>query len=72
MLRKKMERFNKWETIEQKKISDLDRFQQFLALYDLGKLYDDVILKQTQDNHLMGLVRTNKQLRMATLQLANE
>lgn len=67
MLRKKMERFNQWEAIEQKKLSESDRFEQFLTLYDLGRLYDEDKLKRIHNNHLMGLVSTNKRLRIAHL-----
>ena len=71
MLRKKMERFNAWEAGELNKIPELDRLQQFLILYDLGKFYDKNVLKQTQFKHLEGLIKTSKKLRTAQMKLIN-
>jgi len=71
MLRKKMERFNIWESCEQRKISVADRLQQFLILYDLGKLYDKNVLNTTHNKHLECLIRTNKRLRAAQIKSIN-
>ena len=65
MLRNKMERFNAWEAMERNKISEADRLKQFLILYDLGKLHDKNVLKQTHDRHLEGLIGISERLRAA-------
>jgi len=54
--------------VDPKIISELDRFKQFLTLYDLGQLYDRDILKRAHNTHLMGLVGTNKRLRMLKIE----
>ena len=63
MLRKKMARFNEWETNNYRGITLEERLQQFFVLYNLGKLNHDEVLNKIHEDHLMGLVKTNERLK---------
>lgn len=62
MLRIKMQRFNAWEAQNRRDLSQEKSIHQFLTLYDLGKGYDKDIFRRAQEEHLKGLVETNKRL----------
>ena len=63
MLRKKMARFNKWETDHCRGLTLEERLQQFFILYSLGKLHRDEVLNKIHEEHRMGLVKTSERLR---------
>ena len=62
-LRKRMERFNEWEAENRRGLTKIQRLEQFLVLYDLGKMYDDVILNKMNEEHLNALIRTGERFR---------
>jgi len=67
LLRQRMARFNAWEANERKSLTAEDCLRQFLILYDLAQFYPEDILRQTKEDHLMGLVKTNAKLRKANI-----
>jgi hypothetical protein len=64
MLRKKMERFNQWEAENRRGLSMVNRLEQFVALYDLGKMHCNETLKMHGD-HLNAIIKTSKRLKKA-------
>ena len=63
MLRKKMERFNEWEAENRRGLSMVNRLEQFVALYDLGKMHCNETLKKMHENHLNGIISTSGRFR---------
>lgn len=63
MLRKKMAKFNKWETENSKCLTLEERLQQYFVLYSLGKLHHEEVLNKIHEEHLMGLIETSERLR---------
>lgn len=62
MLRIKMARFNEWEAKNRKNLPLENRLEQFLALYDLSRTYDDDVRRKMHENHLKALIETNQRL----------
>jgi hypothetical protein len=58
-----MARFNEWQTENYRGLSLEERLQQFLVLYNLGKLHNNEVLNKIHEDHLMGLVKTGERLR---------
>jgi hypothetical protein len=63
MLRKKMARFNEWEATNRKTLTTEKRLEQFLALYELGSVSGEETIKRAHEEHLKGIIETNKRLR---------
>jgi hypothetical protein len=51
-LRKKMEKFNEWETEYLKNTSIDKRFEQFVMLYDFGKNIEKNFQEKQHEEHL--------------------
>ena len=61
--RKKMERFNDWEVANHCGLSPATRMQQFIMLYDLGKMYGDNILRRMNNEHLNSIIDTTRKFK---------
>jgi hypothetical protein len=67
MLRNKMEKFNEWEAENRRGLSTIKRLEQFIILYDLGKMHDDQILKKMNEDHLNSIIRSSVRFKNITL-----
>lgn len=62
-LRKRMARFNGWEAMNRKNLSAEKRLAQFLTLYDLGRRHGEQTIMRAHEEHLRGIVETNRRLK---------
>jgi len=68
-LREKMGRFNAWERTYVKKLSEKERFMQFVELFDLGMSSDRETVERAHREHLEQLLRISRKLRNVVQQL---
>ncbi len=68
-LREKMGRFNAWERTYVKKLSEKERFRQFVELFDLGMSGDRETVERAHREHLEQLMRISGKLRDVVQQL---
>lgn len=62
-LRNKMNRFNAWEQSYIKKLSEEERFRQFVELFELAMSTDAATVERAHCEHLEQLVRISKAAR---------
>jgi hypothetical protein len=62
-LRTRMSRFNQWETEYLRGLHPARRLEQFVILFELAQSYDDQEKAKMHEEHLRGLVETQKRLK---------
>ena len=62
-LREKMNRFNAWEQSYIKKLSEEERFRQFVELFELAMSTDAATVERAHCEHLEQLARISKAAR---------
>jgi hypothetical protein len=62
-LRTRMSRFNQWETEYLRSLHPTRRLEQFFLLFELAQSYDDQEKFKMHEEHLKGLVETQKRLK---------
>ena len=65
ILRKKMERFNEWEAENRRQLNIINRLEQFITLFDLGKMHCDETQKKMHENHLNSIISASGRLKKA-------
>jgi hypothetical protein len=66
MLRTKMEKYNSWEAENRLSLSAIKRLEQFVMLYDLGKMHDEKIVRQMNEEHLNSILEITHRLKHAS------
>ena len=62
-LRTRMSRYNQWETEYLRNLHPARRLEQFIVLFELAQLYGDQEKSKMHEEHLRGLVETQKRLK---------